>query len=126
MKRHLIIEWFHPVGISGPLIRTSDTGKPLQQLLDEIRPLLGQDGISVEVVHADLPGVFNGDQVRMNGIPLETLIGEAASGQARCQRSGCMQSPGIFPQFFPDGPNQIMEAPEIFFRKAILLALEDP
>lgn len=126
MKRHLVVDWGQLPGKPLALIRASDTGKTLQGLIDEIRPLLELEGVHVSMMHADLPQDEDHDRILINGIPLGFLIAEAASGQARCRQSGCMPTDAIWPHYYSTPQGLVMEAPEILFRKAVLLALEEP
>jgi hypothetical protein len=126
MKRHLVVLWGHIPGNIRTIIRASDTGKTLQVLIEEIRPLLLHEGTTVSVVYEELARGEDRDRVLMNGIPLESLVAQAASGQARCRQSGCMPATVIYPRYIPTPGGLVMEAPEILFRKAVLLALEEP
>jgi hypothetical protein len=125
MKRTLLIEWKHVHGIPETCIRSSDSEKTLQQLIDDIRPLLERDGISVHVDRSDLSGEHPRDVVALNGIPLESLIATAGSGQSYCRSTKCMQVQEDYPRFVTTSQGICMEAPEILFRKAVLLALEE-
>jgi hypothetical protein len=125
MKRTLLIEWMHARGNAGTCIRSADTAKTLQQLIDEVRPLLERDGFSVQVNHLDLAGEHTRDIVLLNGLLLETLIAMAGSGQTYCRSTKCMQVPEDYPRFVTTSEGICMEAPEILFRKAVLLALEE-
>jgi hypothetical protein len=125
MKRTLLIEWMHAPGNAETCIRSTDTGNTLQQIIDEIRPLLDRDGISVQLNRRVLPREHPGDIVLLNGIPLETLIAMAGSGQTYCRSTKCMQVQEEYPRFVATNEGICMEAPEILFRKAVLLALEE-
>jgi hypothetical protein len=125
MKRTLLIEWKHARESAETCIRSTDTGNTLQQIIDEIRPLLERDGISVQVNRLVLPGEHTRDIVLLNSIPLETLIAMAGSGQAYCRSTKCLQVQEDYPRFVARSEGICMEAPEILFRKAVLLALEE-
>ena len=125
MKRTLLIEWKHAPGSKETCIRSTDTARTLLQIIDKIRPLLEQDGITVQLDRLDLAGEDTQDIVLLNGIPLETLIAMAGSGQTYCRSTKCMQVSENYPRFVATSEGVCMEAPEILFRKAVLLALEE-
>jgi hypothetical protein len=125
MKKTLLIEWKHARGNAETCIRSADTGKTFPQIIDEIRPLLEGDGISVQVNRLDLSGEQTRDIVLLNSIPLEDLIAMAGSGQTYCRSTKCMQVGEDYPRFIATSEGICMEAPEILFRKAVLLALEE-
>jgi|WetSurMetagenome_2_1015567.scaffolds.fasta_scaffold21109_5 hypothetical protein len=125
MKRTLLIEWKHAPGNGETCIRSTDTGKTFQQIIDEVRPLLERDGISLQVNRQVLPVGHPRDIILLNGILLEELIAMAGSGQSYCRSTKCMQVQEDYPHFVTTSEGICMEAPEILFRKSVLLALED-
>jgi hypothetical protein len=125
MRKELVIDWKHGRGALVTCIVCSDTGKSLQTLLQEIIPVLEHDGIHVRIVDTDLPGDETQDTVLLNGTPLEELINKAGSGENYCRSTKCMMVQEEYPRISEADHAIREEAPEILFRKAMLLALED-
>jgi hypothetical protein len=125
MKKELFIEWKHGKSSRVTCIICSDTGKTLQTLLQEIVPVLERDGIRVRIVDTDLPGADSEDTILLNGIPIEDLINKAGSGQNYCRSTKCMMMQEEYPHISETDQEIRKEAPEILFRKAMLLALEE-
>lgn len=125
MKKELLIEWKHGRGNRVTCTICSDTGKTLQTLLQEIIPVLEHDGIQVRLVDTDLPEDDSEDTILLNGTPLEELINKAGSGQNYCRSTKCMMIQEEYPIITETDQAIREEAPEILFRKAMLLALED-
>jgi hypothetical protein len=125
MRKELLIEWKHGRGKRVTCIICTDTGKTLQTLLQEIIPVLEQDGIRVRIVDTDLSGDDSEDTILLNGTPLEELINKAGSGQNYCRSTKCMMMQQEYPRISETDQAIREEAPEILFRKAMLLALEE-
>lgn len=121
MKERFVVHWQRRPGTQCPY-RTADTGLSLADLLKKIFPVLEENGVSVEVQVEEVTG--KGD-LFFNEIPLDTLLAEAAGAERYCSGPSRMEelgNPAL--AFDPDAPvGQVL--PEILFRKAVLLALED-
>lgn len=121
MKDRFVLLW-RRVGAAPCPYRSSDTGRSLPDLLGEILPLLEENGVSVQVRVEQTdgsPGVW------FNGAPLADLIDEAAGAQRYCTGPSRMEALGR-----PQAADEVdvrsgVVVPEIVFRKAVLLALED-
>lgn len=121
MKDRLTICW-RRIGEAPCPYRTGDTGRTLPDLLEELVPILEENGVAVEVT---VEPVDEDQGVRFNGVPLADLIGEAADAQRYCTGPSRMEALGR-PEIGCDAAVRYGHtAPEIIFRKAVLLALED-
>lgn len=102
--------------------RSSDTDRSLPDLLREIIPLLEENGVSVQV---KVEQTDEGAGVWFNGAPLADLIDEAAGAQRYCTGPSRMEELGRPECAYEEGVRSGYVVPEIIFRKAVLLALED-
>lgn len=126
MERTLTVLWKHSGDQAEPCLFCTDTRKSFMGLLEELLPAFREEGI--ELVFEDetvSPG--NGmkvNTVELNGTSIYLLLSRAAEGEEYCHASRCMPIRNMFRQL--PGSDGILcgEAPEILFRKAILLALE--
>ena len=95
-------------------------------LLKELLPVFSEEGIEFTFQEEKVqPGKgMKVNTIELNGISLSLLLSRAAEGEEYCHASKCMPIRDLFRQI--PGPDGILcgEAPEILFRKAILLALE--
>lgn len=126
MEKTLTVLWKHSGDQTEPCLFCTDTGRTFMGLLEELLPAFRDEEIDLsfrEVVVS--PG--NGTKVNtveLNGISLLLLLSRAAEGEEYCHASKCLPIQSLY-RLIP-GPGGILcgEAPEILFRKAILLALE--
>jgi len=121
MKNRLTIYW-RRAGEAPCPYRSVDTGRTLPDLLREIVPLLEENGVSVEV---KVEKADENTGVWFNGIPLADLIEEAAGAQRYCTGPSRMEELGHPEIAYEEGVRSGCAVPEIIFRKAVLLALED-
>lgn len=118
--------WKHSGDQAEPCLFCTDTRKSFTGLLEELLPAFREEGI--ELVFEDetvSPGKgMKVNAVELNGISLSLLLSRAAEGEEYCHASKCMPIQNLVRQI--PGPDGILcgEAPEILFRKAILIALE--
>jgi hypothetical protein len=126
MERKLTVLWRHSGDQAEPCLSCTDTRKSFMRLLEELLPAFREEGI--EFTYQDetvSPGKgLKVNTVELNGNSLYLLLSRAAEGEEYCHASRCMPIRNLFRQI--PGPDGILcgEAPEILFRKAILLALE--
>ncbi|MDD4255490.1 MAG: hypothetical protein PHP59_08965 [Methanofollis sp.] len=121
MKEMFVVLWWRRTGTECPY-RTADTGLTLAELLIELIPVLEENGVAVEV---RVEEAGEGSGVFFNGVPLDDLLAEAAGAERYCAGPSRMEelgNPAL--TFDPNAPvGRVL--PEIFFRKAVLLALEE-
>lgn len=121
MKERFVVLWQRRPGAPCPY-RTADTGLSLAKLLKELFPVLEENGVAVEVRVEEVSG--KGD-LFFNEVPIDALLAEAAGAERYCSGPSRMEelgNPAL--AFDPDAPvGRVL--PEILFRKAVLLALED-
>jgi len=126
MERTLKVIWRHTGDQHEPCFSCTDTGKSFLGLLEYLRPVFREEDITLayteEIVQPDKGMRVN--TLELNGISLSLLLSRAAEGEKYCHASKCMPSRDLYRA--TPGPGGIVceEAPELFFRKAILLALE--
>jgi hypothetical protein len=126
MERTLNVVWKHSDDQHEPCLFCTDTKKSFFSLLQELLPVFREERI--EFIFKDEPvppekGI-KVNTVELNGFSLFLLLSRAAEGEEYCRASKCMPIRNMY-RLTP-GPGGILcgEAPEILFRKAILLALE--
>jgi hypothetical protein len=127
MKRTLSVLWRHTVDQEAPCITCSDTGRSFSELLELLIPAFDEEGIELDFRDEVIPGDTGipENTVLLNGIPIGPLLTYAAQGEEYCHASRC-RPPEHIHRLFPDASGVMCdEAPEILFRKAILLALDD-
>jgi len=127
MKRTLSILWRHTVDQEAPCITCSDTGRSFSELLELLIPAFDEEGINLDFREERIPGDagISENTVLLNDIPIGPLLTYAAQGEEYCHASRC-RPPEHIHRRFPNASGVMCdEAPEILFRKAILLALDD-
>jgi hypothetical protein len=104
----------------------SDTGRTFQEILALVSPLLEADGITVSYEDVTLPpGASPGDEgVFLNGRPLSLLLSGADVAQFICHASRCQPYEGNVTPAVTGTGSICLQAPEILFRKAFLMAIE--
>jgi len=127
MIRSLIVTWIPRPGEPHPCAICSDSGLSFLELLSSVRPLLEEDSIPVTLIENLLSPGFLMEEggFLLNGRSLEELLLESDRAQFLCHSSRC--------QPYVSGVNitrdergiRCIRAPEILFRKAILLSLEE-
>ncbi len=124
MKQELVVRLPVP-GLPGcPCYRSNDTGKDIFTLLNELTPLLLSDGTKVSYDRFTPRG--GGDRsVSLNGKSLESLLEQAEQSHDYCHASRCMMNTGNRRLVVNADGSACHEAPEILFRKAVLIALEE-
>jgi len=126
MERTLTVIWRHTGDQHEPCFSCTDTKRSFLGLLEHLRPVFYDEGITLaftdEIVSSEKGGEEN--CVELNGMPLFSLLSRVSDGEEYCHASKCMPSRNLYR--VTSGPDGIVcgEAPELFFRKAILLALE--
>jgi len=77
MHNEIIIEWKH-IGrdVENTCVRCGETGLAVMHTVEEIRPALGKEGITVRIIETVLPNeeIAESNSILFNGIPLEDLI----------------------------------------------------
>jgi len=126
MDRILAVTWRHTPDQKEPCLTCSDTSRTFSELLEELIPAFQEEGITVrfsdETVDAGGPAE---NVVLLNGIPISPLLSHAAMGEEYCHASKCMPVPHIHRHYPGPGGVPCDEAPEILFRKAIVLSFDE-
>ncbi|MBP1929820.1 hypothetical protein J2741_002416 [Methanolinea mesophila] len=124
-RSELVVTWEHSTGAPRPCYWAYDTAKPFSLLLDEIGPLMARDGISITHGESLVPGTGR-TRILLNGLALEDLLSGVGAAQDYCRASRCMATGETYRHVVRKDGTPCEEAPEIYFRKAILFALEEP
>lgn len=121
MKENFVVLWRRRPGTACPY-RTADTGLSLSELLRDLVPVLEENGVTVEMEVEEADGEGG---VFFNGVTLDDLLAEAVGAERYCAGPSRMEelgNPAL--AFDPNAPvGRVL--PEIIFRKAVLLALEE-
>ncbi len=126
MERKLIVLWKHSGDQAEPCLSCTDTRKSFMRLLEELLPAFREEGIELVFQEETVPPGrgLKVNSVELNGNSLYLLLSRAAEGEEFCHASRCMPIRNLFRMVQGQGGILCGEAPEILFRKAILLALE--
>jgi hypothetical protein len=126
MERTLTVLWRHSGDQHEPCFFCTDTKRSFLALLEDLLPVFRDEGITLAFTEETVsPGEgIRVNTVELNGISLSLLLSSAAEGEEYCHASKCMPVRNLFRQIPESGGIVCGEAPEILFRKAILLALE--
>jgi hypothetical protein len=126
MEKMLTVLWKHSSDQVEPCLICTDTRRSFLELLKELLPVFRAEGITFTFREETIsPGKgMKVNTVELNGTSLSLLLSRVAEGEEYCHASKCMPITNLYRQI--PGPDGILcgEAPEILFRKAILLALE--
>lgn len=89
----LVVEWRH-IGsdIENTCERCGETGKAVMDVVEEIRPILEEEGITVRVVETVLENEAIGESnsILFNGVPLEKLIEGMEVTTTPCASCACI------------------------------------
>ena len=126
MTNVLDVEWRH-VGenVDSTCERCAATGRTLQDVLDEIRPMLSAQRIRIRVKETVLPHDRIGESniILFNGIPIEDLIDEASVGLTPCVSCSCMTGTDAQCRALVCGDRTYEEIPADIIRRAALKAV---
>lgn len=93
MEKILNIEWMH-VGdnINSTCERCAATGRTLAEVIDDIRPMLSELGIKINVKETVLSNerIGESNKILFNGISLEKLISDVRIEMTSCPSCSCM------------------------------------
>ncbi len=124
-RMELVVTWEHSAGATPPCYRAYDTDKSFSLLLEEIAPMMRMDGIAIANKETVVPEPGR-NRILLNGMVLEDLLSGVGAGQDYCRTSRCMTTGDTYRRVLRNDGTPCNEAPEIYFRKAILFALEEP
>jgi len=93
MKQELVVEWRH-IGkdVEHTCERCGETGHAVMSVIEEIRPLLEEEGITVRMIETVLPdeAIAESNSILFNGVPLEDLIEGMEVTSTPCCSCACM------------------------------------
>ncbi|SCL74811.1 hypothetical protein L21_0695 [Methanoculleus chikugoensis] len=93
MKNELVIEWKH-VGrdIENTCERCGVTGRAVMDVVEQIHPILEEEGIAVRFVETVLENeaIADSNSILFNGVPLENLIEGMEVTSTPCASCSCI------------------------------------
>ncbi len=125
MTNVLDVEWRH-VGedVDSTCERCAATGRTLQEVLDEIRPMLSARRIRIRVRETVLPHDGSGSPISLfNGIPIEDLIDEVSVGITPCISCSCITGTDAECRALICGDRVYEDVPAEIIRQAALKAV---
>jgi len=126
MSRTLTVTRTPRTGEPRPCAVCSDSGLSFLELLSSVKPVLERDGIAV--ITGSTPDVQDASTddtgFMLNGRPLEDLLRECDRAQFICHSSRCQAFVPAVEIVRDEQGARCIRAPEMLFRKAILLSLE--
>lgn len=127
VEQELVVEWRH-IGrdIENTCERCGETGRAVMDVIEEIRPILEEEGITVRVVETPLENAAIGESnsILFNGMPLEDLIEGMEVTSTPCASCACItgQDDATCRAVEYDGERYESTPPELIAR-AVLKAL---
>jgi len=92
-EQELVVEWRH-IGrdIESTCERCGETGQAVMGVIEEIRPILEEEGITIRVVETVLENEAIGESnsILFNGVPLEDLIEGMEVTATPCASCACL------------------------------------
>jgi hypothetical protein len=125
MDRILEVTWRRTADQTEPCLTCSDTNASFSKLLEDLIPAFREDGISVRFNEQVVESGVAENLVLLNGIPISLLLSHAAQGEEYCHASKCIPAQNIHRHYPGPGGVSCDEAPEILFRKAIVLSFDE-
>jgi hypothetical protein len=126
MMQVLEVEWRH-VGenVDSTCERCAATGRTLQDVVDEIRPMLSARRIRIRVKETVLPHDRIGESniILFNGIPIEDLIDEVSIGMTPCVSCSCITGTDAECRALICGDRTCEDVPADINRRAALKAV---
>jgi hypothetical protein len=91
--QELVVEWRH-IGrdVENTCERCGETGRAVLDVIEEIRPILEEEGIAVRVIETVLPdeAIAESNSILFNGVLLEDLIEGMEVTSTPCASCACI------------------------------------
>jgi hypothetical protein len=118
--RALELVWRHPPGARQHSLVAADTGRSVQEVVEEIRPALEQAGVSVSAREEE----GGEDVVMVNGIRLDQVLVGVKEGHDYCHARSRREEMEARRHPLAEDERIAAGYTEFMLRKAILLAVE--
>jgi uncharacterized protein YqgV (UPF0045/DUF77 family) len=120
VDRVLELVWRHPPGAQQPPLVAADTGRSVQEVVEEIRPALEQAGVSVSIREEE----GGEDAVTVNGARLDEVLVRVKEGHDYCHARSRREEMEARRHPLAEAERIAAGYTEFMLRKAILLAVE--
>jgi uncharacterized protein YqgV (UPF0045/DUF77 family) len=120
VDRVLELVWRHPPGARQPPLVAADTGRSVQEVVEEIRPALEQAGVSVSIREEE----GGEDAVTVNGARLDEVLVRVKEGHDYCHARSRREEMEARRHPLAEDERIAAGYTEFMLRKAILLAVE--
>jgi hypothetical protein len=117
----LDLVWRHPPGTARSRLAAADTGRTVQEVVEEIRPALEAAGVGVTVRDEVSDGE---DAVTVNGTPLDEILVRVKEGHDYCHARSRREEMEARRHPLEEDERIAAGYTEFMLRKAILLAVE--
>lgn len=117
----LDLVWRHPPGRERSRIVAADTGRTVQEVIEEVRPVLEGAGIQVTVSDEVVDGV---DEVTVNGASLDEILVRVREGHDYCHARSRREEMEARRHPLAEDERIASSYTEFMLRKALLLAVE--
>lgn len=117
----LAIEWRHYEKEGTTCERCSATGSSVKDVISELGNELSGRGINISFTETPLPEdrMAQSNIILINGVPLETILDNAAADETHCQSCSCMTGSETSCRTIEYEGNTYEEIPGELIRKAI-------
>lgn len=116
----LDLVWRHPPSAAQSRLVAADTGRTVQEVVEEIRPALEAAGVGVTVRDE----VDDEDTVTVNGAPLDEILARVKEGHDYCHARSRREEMEARRHPLEEDERIAAGYTEFMLRKAILLAIE--
>jgi hypothetical protein len=117
----LELVWRHPPGAERSRLVAADTGRTVQEVVEEVRPALEAAGVRVEVRDEVSDA---GDEVTVNGVLLDEILVRVKEGHDYCHARSRREEMEARRHPLAEDERIAAGYTEFMLRKAILLAVE--
>lgn len=118
--QRLDLVWRHPAGAARRPLVAADTGRTVQEIVEEIRPALEAAGVGVTVRDEEA----DGDGVTVNGYPITEILRGVREGHDYCHARSRREEIEARRHPLEDDERIAAGFTEFMIRKALLLAIE--
>lgn len=124
-SRTIAIEWRHLDVNGATCIRCSETGKTLQQVIEQLAKEFAPQGVQVRFIETRLgeQAIAQSNQILFNGVPLENVLAEVSVSSNACGSCSQLTQRETYCRTVEYEGKIYAEVPESIIRKAALKAI---
>jgi hypothetical protein len=125
VQHHLAIEWKHLDVDGSTCVRCSETGKTLQQVIEELAQEFAPQGVEVRFTETKLEeqAIAQSNQILLNGVALEDILPEMNVSSNACGSCSKLLQKETYCRTVEYEGQTYTEVPELIIRNAALKAI---